>query len=325
MNKKIFAGVLSLSMLAPTPVLATDNPLSTSQNESLLAASEKFKNEDNSNKAKNKQPFDIQSEAYSLYSSAKSDFISLKENYGNLYEESNASEGFKSYLKSVQEDKDNQALQNDINKVAQANYTVKTTSETMSNLADAVGGVSDEEKASELEAQEQSKKEAVDNVVLSDKNVTFSEAYENDSLEFGNSFSNTRDEQTQKTNENKESNLKEFGSASQNSNETSEKNQQDAQDKANQNKKNNDKINQSLDSQLSQKQDETDSKISQSKDKNSGFGNAAASQNSTIQKNYNILRQQIINSQKAISSASSSASTSKTYQKKVNSIINKIK
>lgn len=123
-NKKIFAGFLSLLMVSPTPVFAT-NPLEESQNASQQTAEDRFKNEDNSNEAKNQQPFDIQSEAYSIYGSAKADFQRLQSQYGSLNETNNASSGFKAYLKSVQEDKDNMQLQNEINKVAAATIQSK--------------------------------------------------------------------------------------------------------------------------------------------------------------------------------------------------------
>lgn len=326
-NKKIFAGVLSLLMVSPTPVFATNNPLEESQNATQQAMQDRFENEDNSNEAKNQQPFDIQSEAYSIYGSAKADFQKLQSQYGSLNETNNASTGFKAYLKSVQEDKDNQALQNEINKVAAANYTVKTTDNTLNDLAQAVEGISDEEKAESLKQQEKAEQEEKDNTIIeeSEENVTFSDAFGDESLAINDKYNQTKDKQTQKTEESKEDNIKSFGDAYNQSQDNNEKNQQQTQDKASANKNKTDKTNQSLNSQYNQAVNEANKNISNSENTNKAFGNAAAGQNTSIQKNYSALRKQIISAQKTISSTTSKASASKSYQSKVNSIINKIK
>lgn len=324
MNKKIFVGILSLLMMSPTPVFAA-NPLKQSQSDALQSAQNKYKNEDNSNAAKNQQPFDIQGEAYSIYGKAKSDFEKLQNQYGNLNETDNVGEGFKSYLKNIQEDKDNQALQNEINKVASANYTVKTTSETMNSLAKAVEGVDDEEKSLLMEQQDKEKQENEENTIVKEENDTFSDVFGNESIQLNDKYNQTKEEQDKKSDDNNQSQIKDFGKYYKESDEENQKNQQKVKDDQQSNKNKTDDINNALDSQYVQSSQNADKNVSDAKNTNKSFGKAASGQNVSIQKNYSTLRKQIISAQKAVSGATSKASTNKSYQKMVNSIINKIK
>lgn len=324
-NKKFFAGALSLFMIAPTPVFAT-NPLESSQTNATQSAEERFKSEDNSNEARKEQPFDIQEEAYSLFGEAKQNFQNLQEQYGSLDEETNAGKGFQAYLKSIQADKENQALQNEINQIAQGYYTVNANTNTMSSLADAVGGVSDEEKAEELEQQEASQKEEEDSTLeIEDGNKTFAEAFGDESLASTDEYNAIKDQQKQQSLTDKESQSKEFGESLSKSEEKAQNNTSDTTSKQQANQQAIDKKNNEMKNDKNSSTAQNNSDIANSKQNNSAFGSAAANQNTTIQKNYNTLRKQIISAQKAISSAGNSASTSKSYQNKVKNIIKSVK
>lgn len=321
-NYKIFTGIITCSLiLSPVCAFATDsNPLSGSQGETSKNLEEKFEKEDNTDNAKNNQPFDIQNEAYTIYSDAKKSFNLLQTQYGSLDESTNTNEGFKNYLKSIRQDKENQQLQAKVNQMAQGNYDVETTVGTMSSLAEAVEGISDDDKKELMDAQD---KETKDNDESYNSDTAFAEGFGSDTKSLKESYDNTKENNNKELEESSQKQIKEFGASKNHSIAQSEKEKTDAEKMNEESKQKNSETKKQLEEEYKSAANNDSLKANNSKEATKSFAQSASGQNKTIQKNYSAIRTQILNVQKMLNSSSKSGSALKSYESKIKDIINK--
>lgn len=319
---KILTGMIMCSlMVSPVCAYATDsNPLSGSQEETNQKQNDKFETLDNSDNAKKSQPFDIQNEAYTLYSDAKQSFVNLQNQYGSLDESSNLGDGFKSYLKSIREDKENQQLQAKVNQMAQGNYDVKTTENTMSTLADAVEGISDDDKKELMDTQDKENEEN-DNSYNSD--IAFAEGFGSDTKSLRENYDKTKESNNKELEASSQKQIKEFGEAKDGADADAKNDTKRNEAVSDEMKNNSGEVNQKIKDEYKKAAEENVQKANKDKSGVKSFAQSAAGQNKTIQKNYSAIRSQILNVQKLLNSSSKSGSASQSYANKIKNIINK--
>ena len=183
---------LSLNLVGVSLAYATDNPLKDSQEKEQENLKKKAQKEDISNKADENQPFSIKDEAYSIYASSKESFNNLQMQYGHLDGDSQAGQGFKSYLKIISEDKENQQLQARLNQMAQGDYSVNVSADKYDSLKDAVEGVTDEQKESNMNTQENEESKSKDSQIINsddyNSDIAFGSGYQSYVQQYTNKY-----------------------------------------------------------------------------------------------------------------------------------------
>lgn len=316
---------LSLNLVGVSPAYATDNPLKDSQEKEQENLKKQAQKEDISNKADENQPFSIKDEAYSIYASSKESFNNLQMQYGHLDGDSQAGQGFKSYLKIISEDKENQQLKARLNQMAQGDYSVSVSADKYDSLKDAVEGVTDEQKEAEMNSQEDEEEKGKDSQVMgADKSddynsdIAFGSGYQSYVKQYTNKYEQNKKDTQDKSDEVTSQQTKEFGKSKDNSQSQSEK---DKQEIAQKDKENKESIQRNYNEQFNSQKNENNQSLSKNEKANEKF--LESGKNKSILKSYNQLKNAIVASQKAVSNAGKSASASKSYENKVKNIIAK--
>ena len=222
---------LSLNLVGVSPAYATDNPLKDSQEKEQENLKKKAQKEDISNKADENQPFSIKDEAYSIYASSKESFNNLQMQYGHLDGDSQAGQGFKSYLKIISEDKENQQLQARLNQMAQGDYSVNVSADKYDSLKDAVEGVTDEQKESNMNTQENEESKSKDSQIINsddyNSDIAFGSGYQSYVQQYTNKYEQNKKDTQDSSEEVTSQQTKEFGKSKENSQSQSEKDKQE--------------------------------------------------------------------------------------------------
>ena len=313
---------LSLNLVGVSPAYATDNPLKDSQEKEQENLKKKAQKEDISNKADENQPFSIKDEAYSIYASSKESFNNLQMQYGHLDGDSQAGQGFKSYLKIISEDKENQQLQARLNQMAQGDYSVNVSADKYDSLKDAVEGVTDEQKESNMNIQENEESKSKDSQIINsddyNSDIAFGSGYQSYVQQYTNKYEQNKKDTQDSSEEVTSQQTKEFGKSKENSQSQSEKDKQEVAQKEKQNKE---AIQRNYNKQFNSQKNENSQSLSKNEKANEKF--LESGKNKSILKSYNQLKNAIVASQKAVSNAGKSASASKSYENKVKNIIAK--